>query len=242
MNVYNIVELIKFLQANPSVNQDDLCQVEWEYVPLLDHHGGIAPQTLERKLANGPKFFCEIIQLIYRSKKEKRPYKESTEEAKTIATHARHLLRGWKIPPGTREDETFSEESFIEWLQSVKASCIESGHMEVALANIGKVLVYAPPDPKGLWINHAVAKELNGRENGDMRDSFRIGMYNSRGICRVSSTAEPERKLVEQFRNKAEEVENAGFYRFADTLRSLAEGYDREAEEIINDYKDSNDE
>ncbi len=242
MNVYNIVELIKFLQAHPSVNQDKLCKVEWEYVPLLDRHGGIAPQTLERKLANDPKFFCEVIQLIYRSNKEKRPYKESTEEAKTIATHARHLLRGWKILPGVQEDGTFSEESFTEWLQSVKEYCIKSGHLEVALANIGKVLVYAPPDPKGLWIHHAVAKELNGRENGDMRESFRIGTYNLRGICLVISTAEPERKLAEKFKNKAEDLENARFHRFAKTLKDLADGYDKEAERIINDYKDSNDE
>ncbi len=242
MNVYNIVELIKFLQANPSVNQDDLCQVELEYVPLLDHHRDISPQTLERKLANDPKFFCEAIQLIYGSKKEERPYKEPTEKSKSIATHAWQLLHGWKIPPGTQEDGTFSEESFTEWLQNVKASCIESGHLKVVLANIGEVLVYAPPDPKGLWIHRAVAKELNGRENDEMRDSFRIGMYNSRGIRRIISNAEPERKLAEQFRNKAEEVENAGFHRFANTLKILADGYDKDAEWIINDYKDSNDE
>ncbi len=235
MNVYNIVELIKFLQAHPSVNQDKLCEVEWEYAPLLDQHGGVAPQTLERKLANDPKFFCEVIQLIYRSNKEKRPYKESTEEAKTIATYARHLLRGWKILPGIQEDGTFSEESFAEWLQSVKASCIESGHLKVALAKIGKVLVYAPPDPKGLWIHHAVAKELNGRENDDMRESFRIGTYNSRGICRVISNAEPERKLAKKFRNQADEVENVGFPRFAVTLRNLAKNYDQDADRIIDD-------
>ena len=239
---YYIVILIKFLQMNPSVNQGDLCEVEWRYIPLLEHHGGVAPQTLERKLANDPKFFCEVIQLIYRSNKEERPSKEPTEEAKAIATNAWQLLQGWKIPPGTQEDGTFSEESFTEWLQNVKASCIESGHLKVALANIGEVLIHAPPDPKGLWIHRAVAKELNGRENDEMRDSFRRGRYNSRGVHSVDPTGKPERKLAEQFRNKAKEVENAGFHRFADTLRSLAEGYDREAEEIIDDYKDSNDE
>ena len=57
----------------------------------------------------------------------------------------------------------------------------------------------------------------------------------------VDPTGKPERELAEQFRRKAEEVENAGFQRFAVTLRSLAEGYDREAERIIGDHKDRDD-
>ncbi len=242
MNMYSIVELIEFLQTNSSVNQDDLCEVEWECLPLLDYHGGIAPRTLERKLANDPKFFCEIIQLIYRSKKEDSPSKEPTEEAKASATKALQLLQGWKIPPGTQEDGTFSEESFIEWIQNVKAACLESGHLKVALTYIGKVLIRTPCDPKGLWIHCAVAKELDDRENNDMREGFGTGVRNSRGAHRIIPTAEPEKKLAEKFRNQADKVENAGFHRFAKTLKDLADGYDKDAEWIINDYKDRNDE
>ncbi len=238
---YYTTELIKFLQTNPSVNQDDLCEVEWGYFSLLDYYEGVTPRTLERKLANDPKYFCEAIQLIYRSAKEESPYKELTEEAGAIATNALQLLHGWKIPPGTQEDGTFSEESFIEWIQNVKVACIESGHLKDALADIGKVLIHAPPDPKGLWIHHAVAKELDDRENDDMRESFRNGKYNLRGFHFVDPTGKPERELAEKFRNEADEVENAGFSRFASTLRNLAKGYDQEAERIINDSKNRND-
>ncbi len=242
MDEYYTTELIKFLQTNLSVNQDDLCEVEWGYFSLLDYYEGVAPRTLERKLANDPKFFCEVIQLIYRSTKEESPYEELTEEAGAIATNSLQLLHGWKIPPGTQEDGTFSEESFIEWIKKVRVACIESGHLKVALADIGKVLIHAPPDSKGLWIHHAVAKELDDRENDDMRESFRNEKYNSRGVHFVDTTGEPERKLAEKFRNQADEVENAGFHRFAVTLRNLAKGYDQEAERIINDSKNRNDE
>ena len=235
MDEHYTAELIKFLQTNSSVNQDDLCEVEWGYFPLLDYHGGVVPRTLERKLANDPKFFCEVIQLIYRSTKEESPYKELTEKAGADATNALQLLHGWKIPPGTQEDGTFSKESFIEWIQKVKVACIESGHLKVALANIGKVLIHAPPDPKGLWIHRAVAKELDDRENGDMRESFRNGKYNLRSFRFVNPTGKPESELAEKFRNEADEVENAGFSRFASTLRKLAKGYDQEAEGIIDD-------
>ena len=100
MDGYHIVELIKFLQAEPSVVQDDLFKVEWAYLPLLDRHSGAAPKLLESRLASDPEFFCEVIRLIYRSKKEDQPSKEPTEESKAIATNAWRLLHEWKTPPG----------------------------------------------------------------------------------------------------------------------------------------------
>ena len=241
MDGYRIVELINFLQSEPSVTQDDLFKVEWAYLPLLDRHRGAAPKLLENRLANDPDFFCEVIRLIYRSKKEDQPSKEPTEESKAIADNAWRLLHEWKTPPGTQEDETFSAEHFNEWLQRVKKLCMESGHLEIALVTIGEVLIHAPSDPDGLWIHCAVAKALNDRDAEDMRTGFRTGTSNSRGMHLVDPKGTPEKELAKQFRDKAEDVENAGFQRFAVTLRELAESYERDAERIINEHKDRDD-
>ncbi|OGT91770.1 MAG: hypothetical protein A2286_06845 [Gammaproteobacteria bacterium RIFOXYA12_FULL_61_12] len=237
MDGYRIVELIKFLQAEPSVNQDDLFRVEWAYVPLLNRHRGAAPQLLESRLASDAEFFCEVIRLIYRSEKEDQPLKNPTEESKAIAENAWRLLHEWKTPPGTQKDGAFIEERFTEWLQRVKEVCTESGHLDVALINIGEVLIHTPPDSDGLWIRRAVAAALNDRDADDMRNGFRTGTYNSRGVHWVDPAGKPERELADQFRRKAEEVENAGFQRFAVTLRGLADGYDREAERIIAEHR-----
>jgi hypothetical protein len=48
---------------------------------------------------------------------------------------------------------------------------------------------------------------------------------------------EPEKELAEQLPMKAEEVENAGFQRFAITLRGLADSYDNDAERIVGEHK-----
>ena len=240
MRGHHIVELIKLLQADSSVIQDDLFTVEWAYLPILDDHKGAAPHLLESRLANVPEFFCEVIQLIYRSKKEDQPPKEPTEESKAIATNAWQLLRKWKTPPGTQKDGTFSEERFTEWLQRVKLLCTDSGHLEVALINIGEVLIHAPADPDGLWIHRTVAAALNDRADDELRKGFITGTYNSRGIHEVDPSGKPERELAELFRNKAEEIEDAGFQRFAVTLRSLAKSYDQDAERIIAEHKREN--
>lgn len=167
--------------------------------------------------------------------------KESSEGAKAVASNAWRLLHEWKTPPGLRDDGGFSAEHFNEWLQRVKALCKESGHLEVALIKIGEVLIHVPADPNGLWIHQAVATALNGRDAEDMRNGFRTGSYNSRGAHWVDPTGKPERELAEKYRSKAEAVENAGFQRFAVTLRELADNYEQEAERIINEHKDRGD-
>jgi len=236
MDEYHIVELIKYLQTGPSVNQDDLFRVEWAYLPLLDGRRGATPRLLQNRLANDPGFFCEAIRLIYRSTKEDQALKEPTEESRTIATNAWRLLHEWKTPPGTDDTGTFCQERFSAWLKEVRALCTESGHLEVALITLGSVLIHTPADSSGLWIHRAVAAALNDREADDMRRGFRTGTFNSRGVHWVDPTGKPERELAEQFQTKAEDVENAGFQRLAVTLRDLADDYDREARRIAEEH------
>ena len=193
-------------------------------------------QLLESRLANDPEFFCDVLRRIYRSKKEDEPQKEPIEESKAIARNAWRLLHEWRIPPGMQEDGGFDGANFLDWLQRVKELCTESGHLEVALNTIGEVLIHLPAEPDGLWINRTIAEALNDRDSEDMRKGYRTGVYNARGIHVIDATGKPEKELAGQFRQKAEDVENAGFQRLAVTLRGLADGYEREAERIISEH------
>ncbi len=238
MDSYHIVELIKFLQENSEVASDDLFKIEWAYLQLLYSYKGSSPKFLENRLASDPEFFCEVIKLAYRSKKEDNAKEEPSVNLKAKAMNAWRLLHGWQTLPGMQDDGMFDSTHFIDWLKRVKDICKESGHLEIALIKIGEVLIHCPPDPDGLWINRTVAEVLNDRDAEHIRDGFGTGMINSRVVHRVDPTGKPERELAEQFREKAEDVENAGFYRFAVTLRKLANSYDREAERIIAEYKE----
>ena len=239
MDSYRINELIKALQNDPDTDPDDLFRIEWAYLPLLDQHIGASPKLLVNRLASDPAFFCEVIRLIYRSQKEDKPEKESNEQDKAIATNAWRLLYEWHTPPGSQTDGSLSQEQLIEWLKKTKEMCTESGHLDVALLHIGQVLFYCQPDPKGLWIDKAVADVLNGKDAETIRDGFRSEAFNSRGAHWVDPTGKPELELAEQYRQKAKEVENTGFQRFAVTLRSLSESYENEAERIVSEYKGS---
>ncbi len=239
MNSHDIVKLIKFLQNSSVVSHDDLFQIEWAYLPLLNTYSGTLPRTLENQLASSPDFFSEVIQLAYRPKNAEENTGELSEEKKKIAKNASLLLDEWKTPPGTLDDGSFDGNQFTSWLQSVRSICSESGHLDIALHNIGKVLIHSPADPNGWWINCKVAESLNAADVDVMRESFNNEIYNSRGVHVVDPTGKPERELAEQYKQKAEDIENAGFHRFAVTLRELASSYEKDAKRVIADHVNS---
>ena len=63
-----------------------------------------------------------------------------------------------------------------------------------------------------------------------MRDGFSIELFNSRGVHGFTAGHE-EHELAARYRSQAEAVEAGGFHRLANTLRQLAEHYEREAGE-----------
>jgi hypothetical protein len=237
MDIYYTIEIIKALQNDPATNPDDLFKVEWAYLPLLERDHGASPKLLENRLATAPGFFCEVIRLVYRSKKEPKSEKESTEQQKIFAENAYRLLHEWRTPPGLQPDGSFSKEHLGQWLESTKAACTESGHIEVALTHVGQVLFHCPPDPDGLWINRAAAEVLNGKDAEDIRNGFATAIFNSRGVHTVDPSGKPEFQLSEKYDKYAEAVENAGYQRLAVTMRGLADFYTREAKRIIDEAK-----
>ncbi|ARI78804.1 hypothetical protein [Halobacillus mangrovi] len=233
MDTYHYVELIRKLQNDPNTNSEDLFNVEWAFLPLLDDYSNTSPKFLENKLASDPRFFNEVIGIVYRSKKEKDPEDKPTEEQQTLASNAYKLLSNWKTPPGLKEDGTFSEDDFNDWLKVTKEMCKKTGHIDVALSHVGRVLFYSAPDDNGLWINEEVASALNSRDGEMIRNGFRMEVINSRGPVTVDPSGKPEKDLAVKYRSLADKIENAGYYRFATTLKSIADSYEYDAEQII---------
>lgn len=233
---YDVVEVIKALQEAPEADLDAVGKIEWQFLQLLDRDLGVAPKALERQLASKPEFFCEVIRLLYRSKHDPQDSKlELTPQQQLMAEHAWMLLHEWQLPPGVNTDGSFSSTQFNEWLETIQEICSESGHLSVALTHVGCVLYYSPPDPDGLWIHRAIAEALNQKNAEKLRTGFRQQIFNSRGIHWVDPTGQPERDLSDQYRGKAESVENAGFQRLAASLREIADAYAWQAEQVIKE-------
>lgn len=237
IDVYHTVETIKYLQQNKNVSEKYLFQIEWAYLQLLDGLHGAKPKFIESQLANDPKLFCEVIQSLYRSKNQKVEKKEFTENEKNIATNSWHLLHNWRVTPGSDDSGNFDEKKFISWFKEVKVICEKSGHLDVSMNHVGQVLFYTPPDKSGFWINEKVAEILNQKDNDKLRSGFDVEVFNSRGVHFVDPEGKPELVLAEEYIKKANDTENAGYGRFATTLRKIAESLKAEAEHNIREHK-----
>lgn len=237
-DIYDLLEIIKELQSNADVDQETLFRIEWKYLQLLDRDEGASAKILEDRLAQVPSFFCELVEFLYHPHSKPREEKTPTAQEETIAKNIWRLLHGWNTPPGMQSDGTFSASAFESWVAEVTRVCTELDHLDVAMLHLGCVLFYAPPDPDGLWIHRSIAAFLNGKDAGKSRQGFAQQVTNSRGVHWIDPTGTPERELAKSYRDKAESIENAGFQRFAATLRAIADEYEREAEHIVNNPPD----
>ena len=66
--------------------------------------------------------------------------------------------------------------------------------------------------------------------NDDLRKGYRLGVLNQRGVHWLDPEGKEERELASKFESRANSIEELGYSRFADTLRSISAQYMREAE------------
>jgi hypothetical protein len=224
---YNSLDVIKWLQNNKQTDANDLFGIEWAYLPILDHEFGGTPKALEERMATDPAFFCEVIGLIYRSKKAKGSLPEPTEEERSIAQNAYRLLKAWKTVPGKNVDGTLDGQRFSQWLAEAKVKTAESGHLNIAMSEIGQMLPYAPKD-SDLWIARPVAEALNAKDAEKLRSGFTTELFNIRGVFTFTSGA-AEKQLAREYKEKAEALEQKGYHRFAASIKQLAKSYERDA-------------
>lgn len=233
---YNVSEIMKELQSNPALPVDTLLKIEWKHFELFDHHFGVSPETIESQLSTDPAYFSKVVEIFHRYKSvppAERSYLTSNES--DILDHAIHMFgQHWKSIPGTDSHGRFHPAKFKEWLDEVYRLCDSPELIEEAQYFLGESFIHAPPDPDGLWIHRAVAQALNDSSAQTMRHAFFIALRNSRGVYRVEGTGVQERELAERYRSQAEQLQAAGFHRFASTLFSVFQSYASEANDAIN--------
>ncbi len=236
LNSHNITEIISKLQSDITVNEDDLFRIEFAYLALLDRFNGAEPKTIERRITTRPEEYCELLTYLYHSTKEDQNNLKKNDENGVIATNVWKLLHNWRRVPGVMDDGSFSSEHFLIWYSKVKELSIESGRFKVAMIHLGHVLFYSPEEKDILWIHTSIAEVVNDRDGEDIRRGYTSEVYNARGVYTVDPSGRQEREIAEQWRKKAEALEEKGFIRFATSLRDLAKSFDRDAERVIADF------
>lgn len=226
---HELVQVIKHLQESPDVNLEDMIQIEFKFLRLLDRFSEGGPVFLERKLATDPNFFHEAIKICYRSEHEANHIEEPTEKKSNLIKQFFRLLHDWKTPPGTIDGKSIDEAVLLKWIEQSKALCVSSGHWAIAQQTIGQAFVFPPAGLDGMLENTAAAKVLDTSEYDDMRIGFRVALFNKRGVYGFTHGRE-ELEIAQKYRDYATRYDAAKFTLIAATLRSLADSYERDAE------------
>ncbi len=227
-----VVRIVGALQEASETYRERLMEIEWLYLALFQDRRIGSPKTLESGIATDPDLFCRVIDLLVPAQTEEASSDEEKRELQARSGNAWKLLRNWRNPPGTQPDGTFRRHEFSNWLDRVYEILGGGEVQELALRKLGEVLVHCPPDPGGLWIHRSIAEALNDRRAHPMLEGYRLGVVHGRGAHFVDWTGAQEMALAKEFTQKADDVEEEGYSRFAAELRRIAEDYSLEAEQV----------
>ena len=116
MSVWEICELMKYLQDDPTGDQERLVRLEWRLLPLA-RHNDFVPKILHSELSQNPGFFVEVLTAIFRSKNEPKEENEKTDPARQALWQAAyHLLESWTGIPGKKSDGTIDSSVLNDWV------------------------------------------------------------------------------------------------------------------------------
>lgn len=149
--VWELAELMKYLQEDPAANKDRLIQLEYRFLPA-GPYSYFSPKTLQEELTQSPTFFAELIEAEFISKAESQNKNRVPDPTKAPLAQAAHRLReSWAKVPGTKADGSIDISLLKSWVEDARKLCTASDRIEICDVMMGDQLSYAPADPDGLW-------------------------------------------------------------------------------------------
>jgi hypothetical protein len=225
LSSYELNSLLDYLRTS-DVDEDQLGVLEWQLLPALGFDA--RSPVLERRLARDPKFFVEILSLVYRPREDDA---EAVDIPEHVATNAYRLLDEWQVVPGSTDRAgEVNDDDLNAWVEASRQLARDAGRAEVADVQIGKVLAHARGDDDETWPTRPVRDLIERVASPELEEGCQIEIYNSRGPTSRGLTAggEQERELVKRYDDLAARIRD-GWPRTAAALSSLARGYEREA-------------
>jgi hypothetical protein len=224
--IHDVGEILGYLQEAPDNEPARVAELEWIYLPLMEH-GQASPKFLLRELGRVPAFFAECVALIWRKDAcDDGPTCES-EGLMTKAKLANELLDSWSIHPALLADGGPDEKALREWIEAARQPCAAMGRANAGDHAIGKLLASSPEEADGSWPCITVRNVLESVPGDIALDSFCTGIFNSRGTTSrgMRDGGEQERELAKRYHGYAD-VCQMRWPRVAAILRQLAVGYE----------------
>ncbi|WP_127520154.1 HigA family addiction module antitoxin [Mesorhizobium sp. Z1-4] len=231
LSAYDIGEAIKELNGRPGIRPDEMAQLEFIYLRVLeDSEHGIP--NLENQIAESPSLFVQAIAYVFKRDDESDDPEElqvDPERGADMARSAFHLLERMRKIPGTDKNGVIQPDKLRDWLMAVREQANELARADVTDGRIGQLLCKAPADDDGVWPCRAVCDALEWMSSPEVSSGFQVGTRNSRGVHWRGEGGDQERELAAKYRGWATKL-GYEFPYVANVLSSIADSYEREAQ------------
>lgn len=228
LDSWHISEALKYLEESGVIERNRLIRLEFALIPALGFEEEKHAHVLYEAIMNDPKLFTELVCILYKPENSERGETVS-ETVKWAWRNAWNILRHCKRLPGTQHDGTISEQSFFKFIEEARELCKEADILTGCDTRLGEILAHAPVGEDGIWPFKPVIEILERPESENIRQSFRTGVFNKRGIFWRSpgEGGNQERNLASRYDKYAQAL-NTSYPTVAALLRSIARGYERD--------------
>ncbi|MHA6894542.1 helix-turn-helix domain-containing protein [Ralstonia pseudosolanacearum] len=203
-------EILQVLDERSDVDKSTLVDLEWAYLPLLEHSRRPVRVLLEA-LSEQPALFVQMLSAVFKASEESGVVDvepEDPERVTAVANQAYRLLELWNRLPGTRDDGTIDGEILEDWIKQARSLAKAAGREDAADDRIGKMLSASPVGTDGNWPAEAVRDAIDLFRSKPMIEGFWVGKSNRRGV----TTRMPrdggnlERQEAAKYRNWAKAI------------------------------------
>jgi hypothetical protein len=227
LDAYALGQLLAAVQDTDAIPAERRAGLEWGYMPLLQH-GLERPKLLHAELSREPRFFVEVVSLVYRPASVE-DHEEVAEDIVRRAQLAYDLLDSWHTPPGQSPD-TLDIDVLREWVGEARNLLREADREAVGDIQIGKILRYTRSAPDGMWPIEGVRQLIEELRSEEVERGIETEIFNSRGVTTRPAGAggDSERVISEKYDRHAAAAEDRWPHTAA-LLRRVARSFEREA-------------
>lgn len=202
LDLFWLKDAFRYLAGLSVMDEMALAQREYNWLSLvldIDSDETYIP-ALYKILSREPALFLRFLCDAYRADDEPME-SELDEERRSRALAASKIFMRWRRVPGLRDDGLIDDAAFMGWMREARRLAAASDRAEIADAQIGRVLAYAPPDPNDTAWPHDVVRGLLEEIGSDaMERSILAEQHEKRGVYTKSPNdgGEQERQLAQQ--------------------------------------------
>jgi hypothetical protein len=134
---YDVGLLLDYVSSQDSANIERLARIEWAFIPLFRYQSRTF-KALHTFMADDPRFFVELVSLMYRADDEEP--REINEMTQLRARAAHDLLESAMIIPGTQDDGVIDDAELLKWVMETRQLFAESKRIAIGDICIGQLL------------------------------------------------------------------------------------------------------